>query len=154
MTSRYVHFKSKIGSKSSVSLNADVAFLYSDPFQMKNLLAGGDEPAEELSIADRPQEFIVNRLDTLIMVLKSCKGDVCRDLWGYLHPDGSVRNLQDALTADLDGFYAEQPKVDFLRCELGYLLDAEGPQDAIVYGGASGERRGEMYYGDEFRMWT
>ena len=115
----------------------------------------GIEPSEELTIADRPQEFVVTRLDALTMVLKSCKGDVCRDPWGYLHPGGKVRSLQDALTADLDGFYENQPKVAFSRCEFGYLLDAEGPQEAIVYGGTSRHRRGaETYYGDEFHMWT
>ena len=51
-----------------------------------------------------------------------------------LHPKGDVVNLQDALSPAFDTFYGkEQRKVEFSRCELGYIVDAEGPQEAIGF---------------------
>jgi len=48
-----------------------------------------------------------------------------------------VQNLHDALAARYDSFYEiEQKRVSYDRCELGYLVDAEGPQferDGLVY---------------------
>ena len=45
-----------------------------------------------------------------------------------------MRNLEDALISDYDEFYEkEQKKVEFYRCEQGYVLDAEGPQEALVF---------------------
>ena len=45
-----------------------------------------------------------------------------------------MRNLEDALLSSYDGFYeTEQKKVEFSRCEHGYILDAEGPQEALVF---------------------
>ncbi len=51
-----------------------------------------------------------------------------------LHPQGDVLNLQDALSPTFDTFYEiEQRKVEFSRCELGHIIDAEGPQEAIGF---------------------
>jgi len=70
----------------------------------------------------------------LVNKLKSCKGITCIRPWDVLHPLGNVRNLEDALTSDYDRFYEnDQKKVEFSRCEPGYILDAEGPQEALVY---------------------
>jgi hypothetical protein len=45
-----------------------------------------------------------------------------------------VRTLEDALASNYDEFYeVEQKKVAFSRCEPGYVLDAEGPQEALVF---------------------
>jgi hypothetical protein len=76
-----------------------------------------------------PVTKVAARLDSLLLVLKSCKGERCQNPWGSLHPDGSVSSLEDALSSDFDGFYEkEQVKIQYERCEKGYLLDAEGPQ--------------------------
>lgn len=50
-----------------------------------------------------------------------------------LHPDGDVHSLQDALDPRFDAFYREQVKVEFDRCENGYIIDAEGPQVGYAY---------------------
>jgi hypothetical protein len=72
---------------------------------------------------------VVARLDSLLLVLKSCKEETCVRPWESLHPEGNVRNLGDALSATFDEFYLDrQVKVSFGRCELGHILDAEGPQ--------------------------
>jgi len=53
--------------------------------------------------------------------------------WKVLHPGGEVTNLQESLAETFDAFYAQQVQVSFQRCAAGYLLDAEGPQDYLVY---------------------
>lgn len=101
---------------------------------MHNLLAPTAEKAAHFKV---PLEQLVSRLDTLIFVLKSCKGRVCVKPWESLHPQGNVRSLPDALSARFDDFYTAQTRVHFDRCEAGYLIDAEGPQfekDGLVYG--------------------
>lgn len=93
------------------------------------------------------------RLNALMMVLKSCKGSVCTLPWFQLHPDGAVKNLTAALAQRFDDFYANQPKVAFDRCEMGYIRAAEGPQNANVFGGL--QRRKTFEYGTQFHdMWT
>ncbi|RMJ20522.1 hypothetical protein PHISP_08608, partial [Aspergillus sp. HF37] len=78
-------------------------------------------------LANRPLPQILARLDTLILVLKSCNEDSCRRPWQQLHPGGRVRNLIDALDTSYDDFYANQPKVSFSKCVLGHLPWEEGP---------------------------
>ena len=61
-------------------------------------------------------------------MLKSCKGQTCVRPWEALHPQGNVHSLRDALSPRFDGFYIQQARVRYDHCELGYILDAEGPQ--------------------------
>ncbi len=76
-----------------------------------------------------PIEQLTARLDSLLFVLKSCKGSVCTQPWRTLHPHGNVQNLRHALSVRFDDFYLNwQKKVSYSRCEAGYLVDAEGPQ--------------------------
>ncbi|KAK2732333.1 hypothetical protein FQN57_002949 [Myotisia sp. PD_48] len=108
-----------------------------DESQMDNLAVNPDlYPSHR--IAGRPYQQIVNRLDTLLMILKSCKTNECIEPWRTLHPDGKVLTLLDALRSEYDTFYAEQPRVSFTSCELGYFPAAEGPQNANIYNGGSG----------------
>jgi N-acetylglucosamine-6-sulfatase len=65
-----------------------------------------------------------------MLVLKSCKGAVCTAPWTVLHPEGDVQSLVQSLESRFDAFYAEQPKVSFAKCELGYIKEHEGPQEA------------------------
>lgn len=104
---------------------------------MDNLAANSDLYPNH-RIAGRPYQQIVNRLDTLLMILKSCKKNECIEPWRTLHPDGKVLTLPDALRSEYDPFYAEQPRVSFTSCELGYLPAAEGPQHANIYNSGSG----------------
>lgn len=67
------------------------------------------------------------------MVAKSCKARSCHAPWETLHPDGKISTLTHALDSDYDDFYAEQPKVAFDSCEMGYLIDYEGPQHVNVW---------------------
>jgi hypothetical protein len=105
-----------------------------DPGQLKNLLAGGSTPKTLLGL---PVHKVVARLDSLLFVLKSCKGNTCIRPWKALHPHGDVSDLHDALRSEYDTFYEkEQKRVKYNRCEAGYIIDAEGPQfekDGLTY---------------------
>ncbi|CAK7222642.1 hypothetical protein SCUCBS95973_004913 [Sporothrix curviconia] len=118
-----------------------------DPGQVRNLLSssvldGLTASSDLLRIAGRPLAAVLDRLDALIMVLKSCKGDTCRHPWKKLHPKftgtsadiPTISTLVDALDKRFDAFYASLPKVRFDKCELGYIPSSEGPQHVVAYG--------------------
>ncbi|KAI0110567.1 Arylsulphatase [Hypoxylon sp. NC0597] len=101
--------------------------LKTDPGQMVNILHP-DEKAPK-TIAGWPLGKVIARLDSLLFVLKSCKAETCIHPWRALHPAGNVESLRDALSPHLDSFYEEESRrIEFDRCEMGFLLDAEGPQ--------------------------
>lgn len=101
--------------------------LTTDPGQMVNLLHPEEEAPETLVGA--PLDKVVARLDSLLFVLKSCKADTCIHPWQALHPAGNVASLRDALSPRFDSFYEDElRRVEFDRCEMGFILDAEGPQ--------------------------
>jgi N-acetylglucosamine-6-sulfatase len=78
---------------------------------------------------------VLPRLDALLMVTKSCQGRTCTDPWSVIHPKGDVKTLKDALDGRFDAFYTSEvaKKVSFEKCELGYILESEGPQEAVVF---------------------
>lgn len=84
--------------------------------------------ANEPQILGRGLSQAIPRLDSLLLVLKSCQGITCIDPWSVLHPDASVRSLRDALEEQYDNIYLGQPRVSFDWCDAGYLIEAEGPQ--------------------------
>lgn len=100
----------------------------------------------------------MSRLDSLLMVLKSCKAKSCHAPWSKLHPEGGIKTLRDALHGDFDVFYKEQPKVSYSSCELGYLIDAEGPQHVNVWDevqqAVPGGRQQSFKYDGHWSWWT
>lgn len=117
--------------------------MHEDPDQIHNLL---DHHPLDISPANQQQQQhqqilaerstlhqLSTRLDTLTLVLKTCKSHTCRKPWETLHPNGNVQTLHDALQSQYDEFYASQPRVEFSSCPLGYLLDEEGPQLVNVW---------------------
>ncbi|KAG4280419.1 arylsulfatase [Fusarium proliferatum] len=103
-----------------------------DPGQLNNLFPHDDTKASTALLGTITGD-VLNRLDALMLVLKSCKGNTCIEPWKILHPEGGVASLKDALQAKFNAFYKEQVKVRFDRCEYGYLIDAEGPQVGYEY---------------------
>ncbi|KAE8450080.1 hypothetical protein EG329_006861 [Mollisiaceae sp. DMI_Dod_QoI] len=104
-----------------------------DPGQLTNLY-----PTSELlprnTLLGLPLSKVLPRLDALLMVTKSCKGKTCVDPWSVIHPAGNVKTLADALNPRFDVFYTTiAESVRFDRCELGYILESEGPQRAAVF---------------------
>jgi N-acetylglucosamine-6-sulfatase len=95
-----------------------------DPHQLDNLMLGNKSQI----LLGRPLSEVTSRLDALLMVQKSCKRTACQKPWTELHPAGDAASLSDALDSRFDGFYAKAAKVGFSRCDMGYLVNAEGPQ--------------------------
>ncbi|KAL6236185.1 hypothetical protein BDW75DRAFT_229751 [Aspergillus navahoensis] len=106
--------------------------LKDDPYQTVNMAADISQH-ESYRIANRPLSQIFQRTNALMMVLKSCTEDSCRDPWAQLHPNGNVHSLAEALDKSYDSFYANQPRVSFSECSAGYHIWAEGPQQFNVY---------------------
>ncbi|KAH7324749.1 alkaline-phosphatase-like protein [Stachybotrys elegans] len=106
-----------------------------DPGQVRNLFDPKHEQlAAGFQLGGRSIQEIAPRLDSLMMVLKSCKGETCIHPWAKLHPDGGVKSLLDSLDRRFDEFYDEQPRVSFSKCEMGYIRESEGPMDVNAFG--------------------
>nr|POE66240.1 arylsulfatase [Quercus suber] len=77
---------------------------------------------------------LVPRLDSLLMVLKTCQVRSCTHPWETLHPAGEVRDLLDALDVKYNEFYEkQQPRIEFVKCEKGYLRESEGPSEVVAW---------------------
>ena len=62
------------------------------------------------------------------MVLKTCEGRQCTHPWESLFPSGEVRSLYDALDSNFDDFFKQRvERVQFEKCEKGYIPESEGP---------------------------
>ncbi|KAM6522979.1 hypothetical protein FALCPG4_012586 [Fusarium falciforme] len=118
-----------------------------DPYQINNLLPSDKDSTgmpissyadSDVKINKKPLLSIVSRLDSLMMVMKSCKGETCIRPWKVLHPDGNVKSLKDAMNKKYDDFYLrsmEKNSVSFSMCMPGYVVNAEGPQSPHIYQG-------------------
>ncbi|KAM0227199.1 hypothetical protein ACHAPO_011736 [Fusarium lateritium] len=115
-----------------------------DPYQINNLLPSGPNGTgiaitdynSTAKVYNRPLVKFVSRLDSLMMVMKSCKGKTCQNPWSILHPEGDVRSLDDALHKKYDDFYLDSARsnsVRFSMCANGYIVAAEGPENPLVY---------------------
>jgi len=116
--------------------------LHNDPGQMHNLFSDA-KLARDFELAGRSFQDVVYRLDALLVVLKTCKGDSCIHPWSELHPSSasssaSPTSLLQALDPAYDSFYQTHPKVGFSSCELGYIPEAEGNVDHINFGVGAG----------------
>ncbi|KAK4952434.1 hypothetical protein LTR10_009240 [Elasticomyces elasticus] len=135
--------------------------LHRDAGEMHNLLdsEGAAHLAIGYTLEGRSFDQVISRLDSLLMVLKSCESTSCHKPWGALHNNGNVATLKDALHGRFDAFYAEQPKVAFSSCQLGYLVDEEGPQHVNIWDDdgvrvlPNGKQQTFKYYGD-YSVWT
>ncbi|KAJ5290722.1 uncharacterized protein N7443_010975 [Penicillium atrosanguineum] len=103
--------------------------LSTDPYQLYNLYPHGAQTDDgEPRILGRSLSQAVNRLDALLLVLKSCQGGTCIEPWNVLQPENPVRSFRDALDKHYDAFYRAQPRVSFDWCAAGHIVEAEGPQ--------------------------
>ncbi|KAF2849212.1 arylsulfatase precursor [Plenodomus tracheiphilus IPT5] len=104
--------------------------LKTDPHQLINL----HNSNTTTNISSHTIPTLTSRLNALLLTLKRCKGRVCTRPWEKLHPDGSVKNLSDALSAKYDVFYEQhQHPVTFSECALGQILDVEGALEPVVW---------------------
>ncbi|KAI7876523.1 Arylsulphatase [Lichtheimia hyalospora FSU 10163] len=89
--------------------------LDNDPYELHNLYDSG-----------RVTTQLVDRLDALLSVLKSCRGHTCRDPWRVLHPDNpKVQTLADALHINYDLYYQRFRRVAFGECLDFYSAENE-----------------------------
>lgn len=103
---------------------------------MHNLLHEDEKALAPSHLLGVPVHKVVDRLDSLLFVLKSCKGQTCVKPWEALHPQGNVQSLKDALSPRFDQFYVQQKRVQYDHCAMGYIVEAEGSQfekDGYVY---------------------
>ncbi|KAL4813140.1 alkaline-phosphatase-like protein [Aspergillus spinulosporus] len=114
--------------------------LTTDPYQLNNLYNSNDKSI----VFGHSLSQVISRLDSILLVLKSCKGATCIKPWEVLHPGGHVKNLKDALNPLYNAFYTDQARVSFDHCEHGYIPEVEGPQDAVPF----------MRYGLNWDVWT
>ena len=104
-----------------------------DEYQMNNLY----NTSNTLSgLNGYSVDKVTQRLDALVLVLKTCSGASCRKPWEEIHKDGKVESLKDAMDVQYDGYYQQLPNTSFTNCALGYLEEFEGAQwaDAMADG--------------------
>ncbi|EFQ94320.1 hypothetical protein PTT_08067 [Pyrenophora teres f. teres 0-1] len=100
-----------------------------DPYQLTNLYG-----TNSTAVNNWPTNKLASRLNGLLLTLKRCKGHVCTRPWEKVHPQGNVRNLEDAMDERYDVFYGERQHVmSFSRCVMGQDLSVEGALEPVVW---------------------
>ncbi|GJN93489.1 hypothetical protein Rhopal_006546-T1 [Rhodotorula paludigena] len=94
--------------------------LNTDPDQMHNLALA---PLAPTSFTAR----LHTRLDALLLVLKSCSGNSCRNPWKVIFRDGKVQSLRTALDEKYDAYFEALPRVRYSECRLGFHIKLEAP---------------------------
>jgi N-acetylglucosamine-6-sulfatase len=124
--------------------------LQNDPGQIHNLYEE-DDAASAFKFKGRGFQQVASRLDTLLMVMKSCTGDECRHPYASIFPSGEATTLGQSMAEQFDSFFSNQPNVKWDECTLGYIKELEGPINANVYQGSSKSR---IKRGDEWKYET
>lgn len=94
-----------------------------DPYELSNL-ARGDKVTTE-------HQRLINRLNALLMVTKSCEQERCRDPWAQLDPTNSstttLTSLVAAMDSGYDDYFSKFEKVSFDTCMQYQYADNETP---------------------------
>jgi N-acetylglucosamine-6-sulfatase len=114
-----------------------------DPHQVRNLLAPLNDhapfaPFDAVSfetnrpILSKDRQRLLNRLDALVLVLKTCVGETCHQPYKALFPDiastgQEIYSLSQALDPRFDEYFQGLPKVIYSKCALGYQARLEKP---------------------------
>lgn len=75
----------------------------------------------------------MSRLDALLLVLKSCEGEVCRNPWLAFTDDITGKHLPQfdtlelSLDPHLDEYFSQLPKVQFSACIQSQVVENERP---------------------------
>jgi len=91
------------------------------------------DPYELVNLAHEPEYArIVNRLNALLMVTKSCETNSCRDPWSLLKPSSDsdsapLVSFAQALDEEYDSFFENFAKVSFDTCLIVQLDSNETP---------------------------
>ncbi|KAI0470070.1 arylsulfatase [Xylariaceae sp. FL0804] len=109
----------------------------------KELYNTADDPYEITNLAATnasANSRVLNRLNALLMVVKSCEQNACRDPWSLLTPNNAtLTSLTQALNADYDTFFEDFDQVTFGTCLTVQSIENEAPffpaLDTLATGG-------------------
>lgn len=97
-----------------------------DPYELTNLARGDNVTTEH--------QRLINRLNALLMVTKSCEQDRCRDPWAQLNPTNgtgtnttTLTSLVAAMDSSYDDYFANFEKVTFDTCMQYQWAENETP---------------------------
>ncbi|KAL0565432.1 hypothetical protein V5O48_016596 [Marasmius crinis-equi] len=94
--------------------------LENDPYQLQNLAVNNDASSDtSFSFSTTETSRIASRLDALLVVLKTCIGEACRDPWKAFNISAS--SLSDALDSQFDSYFDSLPRFKYSECRFGYL---------------------------------
>ncbi|KAG7094661.1 hypothetical protein E1B28_005484 [Marasmius oreades] len=103
--------------------------LKTDPYQLHNL-ARNNNP-ETFSFSSPHTTRVASRLDALLIVLKTCVGETCRDPWKAFNVPGFSYSYSGSLSGALDprydAYFDSMPRFAYNECRFGYLEDIESP---------------------------
>ena len=119
--------------------------LVEDPKQVRNLLARLNDlgPFAEFDAKDKHGKHVLShknqklleRLDSLLLVLKTCVGEACHKPYKSLFPassfsatGGEVYSLDQVLDNRYDAYFHKLPRVKYSKCALGYQSRFEYPE--------------------------
>ncbi|KAK7041413.1 hypothetical protein VNI00_009279 [Paramarasmius palmivorus] len=91
--------------------------IQTDPYQLVNLASSTSNNTQ----VDTTR--IISRLDALLIVLKTCIGDICSKPWSAIFSSGEAASLEDALNEEYDAYFNALPKFGYLECQYGYFED-------------------------------
>ncbi|KAJ0109320.1 arylsulfatase [Diaporthe amygdali] len=96
-----------------------------DPYELENLAV--------TRVDDTETRRLINRLNALLMVTKSCSEETCRNPWSILRPPAALKtttvfdNLNDAMDPAHDAFFAGFPRIAFKECMTYQYVPNEEP---------------------------
>ncbi|THU88757.1 alkaline phosphatase-like protein [Dendrothele bispora CBS 962.96] len=102
--------------------------LKTDPWQINNLATNTASGFDSFEFSSNTSSQVASRLDALLIVLKTCIGEVCRDPWKAIFPNQTVSSLSDALSSDFDEYFTSLPKFRYEKCQFGYFDNLESPK--------------------------
>ncbi|THU90363.1 arylsulfatase precursor [Dendrothele bispora CBS 962.96] len=119
--------------------------LINDPYQINNLAINDASGFDSFNFSTSDMTKLASRLDALLVVLKTCVGEVCNNPWQAIFPSNStssgseacVMGLSDALADTYDSYFESLPKFSYTVCQFGYLEDLESPTwtEAMAFSG-------------------
>lgn len=100
-----------------------LTWIQNDPWEIKNLARGTIKPEHQR---------LLDRLNAILLVTKSCQDNSCRDPWSVLQPPSAspgkpIGSLTTAMNPKHNKFFASLPQVHFKECMEYQSEDNEKP---------------------------
>ncbi|OTA97132.1 hypothetical protein M434DRAFT_19302 [Hypoxylon sp. CO27-5] len=91
-----------------------------DPYELHNLALNATQESTRL----------MDRLNAILLIMKSCAENVCRHPWALLQPGSrkeEIVSLKQAMNPEYDSFFAKFPRVAFKECLQIQDIENEQP---------------------------